>query len=402
MMRYEDVINQRVANVPPSGIRKFFDIVRQMPDAISLGVGEPDFVTPWAIRDAAIQSIEEGRTQYTSNWGLESLREKIAAYLRMRCHVTYSPKDEVLVTVGASEGIDLALRALVCPGDEVLIPEPSYVSYAPCVTFAGGTAVPVITRAEDEFALTPDALRAALTPRTKALILPYPNNPTGGVMTRAQLQELARVLDDTGVIVISDEIYSELVYGGHEHTAFASIEGMRERTITLNGFSKAFAMTGWRVGYACAPRELLSPMFKIHQFTMLCASIQGQVAADRALGRAFETGFEDVRTMVRSYDRRRRLMVTALNDMGLTCVEPRGAFYVFPSIASTGLTSEEFCTRLLEEKQVACVPGTAFGASGEGHVRCSYATSIEKLNEALGRIRAFVESLDCGANVNRG
>ena len=401
-MRYEDVINQRVANVPPSGIRKFFDIVRQMPDAISLGVGEPDFVTPWAIRDAAIQSIEEGRTQYTSNWGLESLREKIAAYLRMRCHVTYSPKDEVLVTVGASEGIDLALRALVCPGDEVLIPEPSYVSYAPCVTFAGGTAVPVITRAEDEFALTPDALRAALTPRTKALILPYPNNPTGGVMTRAQLQELARVLDDTGVIVISDEIYSELVYGGHEHTAFASIEGMRERTITLNGFSKAFAMTGWRVGYACAPRELLSPMFKIHQFTMLCASIQGQVAADRALGRAFETGFEDVRTMVRSYDRRRRLMVTALNDMGLTCFEPRGAFYVFPSIASTGRTSEEFCTRLLEEKQVACVPGTAFGASGEGHVRCSYATSIEKLNEALGRIRAFVESLDCGANVNRG
>ena len=401
-MRYEDVINQRVANVPPSGIRKFFDIVRQMPDAISLGVGEPDFVTPWAIRDAAIQSIEEGRTQYTSNWGLESLREKIAAYLRMRCHVTYSPKDEVLVTVGASEGIDLALRALVCPGDEVLIPEPSYVSYAPCVTFAGGTAVPVITRAEDEFALTPDALRAALTPRTKALILPYPNNPTGGVMTRAQLQELARVLDDTGVIVISDEIYSELVYGGHEHTAFASIEGMRERTITLNGFSKAFAMTGWRVGYACAPRELLSPMFKIHQFTMLCASIQGQVAADRALGRAFETGFEDVRTMVRSYDRRRRLMVTALNDMGLICFEPRGAFYVFPSIASTGLTSEEFCTRLLEEKQVACVPGTAFGASGEGHVRCSYATSIEKLNEALGRIRAFVESLDCGANVNRG
>ena len=401
-MRYEDVINQRVANVPPSGIRKFFDIVRQMPDAISLGVGEPDFVTPWQIRDAAIQSIEEGRTQYTSNWGLESLREKIAAYLRMRYHVTYSPKDEVLVTVGASEGIDLALRALVCPGDEVLIPEPSYVSYAPCVTFAGGTAVPVVTRAEDEFALTPDALRAALTPSTKALILPYPNNPTGGVMTRAQLQELARVLDGTGVIVISDEIYSELVYGGHEHTAFASIEGMRERTITLNGFSKAFAMTGWRVGYACAPRELLSPMFKIHQFTMLCASIQGQVAADRALGRAFETGFEDVRTMVRSYDRRRRLMVSALNDMGLTCFEPRGAFYVFPSIRGTGLTSEAFCTRLLEEKQVACVPGTAFGASGEGHVRCSYATSIEKLNEALSRIREFVASLDCGANVNHG
>ncbi len=392
-MRYEDVINRRVADVPPSGIRKFFDIVRQMPEAISLGVGEPDFVTPWPIREAAIESIEDGQTQYTSNWGLESLREKIAAYLRMRYHVTYSPQNEVLVTVGASEGIDLALRALVCPGDEVIIPEPSYVSYAPCVTFAGGTPVAAVTTEQDEFALTPEALRAALTPRTKALILPYPNNPTGGVMSRAQLQALARVLEGTDVVVISDEIYSELVYGGHEHTAFAAIEGMRERTITLNGFSKAFAMTGWRVGYACAPHELLAPLFKIHQYTMLCASMQGQVAADRALGRAFETGFEDVRTMVRSYDRRRRLMVSALNDMGLDCFEPRGAFYVFPSIRKTGLTSEDFCTQLLREKQVACVPGTAFGASGEGHIRCSYATSIEKLNEALARIRAFVERL---------
>ena len=390
-MRYEDVINKRIADVPPSGIRKFFDIVRQMPDAISLGVGEPDFVTPWRIRDAAIQSIEEGRTQYTSNWGLESLREKISAYLRMRYHVTYSPKDEVLVTVGASEGIDLSLRALICPGDEVLIPEPSYVSYAPSVTFSGGEPVAVVTSAEDEFALTPEALRAAITPRTKALILPYPNNPTGGVMTRAQLQEIARVLEDTNVVVISDEIYSELVYSGHEHVAFASIEGMRERTITLNGFSKAFAMTGWRVGYACAPRELLAPMFKIHQYTMLCASIQGQVAADSALGRGFETGFEDVKTMVRSYDRRRRLMVERLNAMGLDCFEPKGAFYVFPSIKKTGMTSEEFCTRLLETKQVACVPGTAFGASGEGHIRCSYATSIEKLGEALNRIEAFVK-----------
>ena len=392
-MRYEDVINRRIADVPPSGIRKFFDIVRRMPDAISLGVGEPDFVTPWAIRDAAIQSIEDGRTQYTSNWGLESLREKVAAYLRLRYHVTYSPADEVLITVGASEGIDLALRALTCPGDEVLIPEPSYVSYAPGVIFSGGTPVPVVTRAEDEFALTPEALRAAITPKTKALILPYPNNPTGGVMTRQQLQAIARVLDETSVVVISDEIYSELVYAGHDHTAFASIEGMRERTITLNGFSKAFAMTGWRVGYACAPRELLAPMFKIHQFTMLCASIQGQIAADKALGRGFETGFEDVKSMVRSYDRRRRLMVTQLNDMGLSCFEPKGAFYVFPSIKSTGLTSDEFCTRLLEKKHVACVPGTAFGASGEGHIRCSYATSIEKLGEALKRIREFVSEL---------
>ena len=394
MMDYNRVINRRVADVPPSGIRKFFDIVRKMPEAISLGVGEPDFVTPWSIRDAAIQSIEDGQTQYTSNWGLETLREKIAAYLRMRYHVAYSPKDEVLVTVGASEGIDLAMRALVCPGDEVLIPEPSYVSYAPTVTFAGGTPVPVQTRAKDCFAMTASALREAITPRTKALILPYPNNPTGGVMNREQLIEIAQVLAETDIVVISDEIYSELVYSGHEHIAFASLNGMRERTITLNGFSKAFAMTGWRVGYACAPRELLAPMFKIHQFTMLCASMQGQVAADRALGRAFETGFEDVRMMVRSYDRRRRLMVESLNDMGLTCFEPRGAFYVFPSIASTGLMSDEFCTQLLEKKQVACVPGTAFGACGEGHIRCSYATSLENLQEALKRIREFVKELE--------
>ena len=392
-MRYDGIVNPRVANVPPSGIRKFFDIVQKMPDAISLGVGEPDFVTPWPMRDAAIQSIEEGRTQYTSNWGLLSLREKIAKYLSSRYGVTYDPRDEILVTVGASEGIDLAMRAIVCPGDEVLIPEPSYVSYAPCVTFAGGTPVPLMTKAEDCFALRAETLAAAITPRTKALILPYPNNPTGGVMDRAQLSALARVLEGTDVIVVSDEIYSELIYGGHEHTAFASLPGMRERTVTLNGFSKAFAMTGWRVGYACAPRELLEPMFKIHQYTMLCASMQGQVAADRALSRAFETDYEDVRAMVRSYDRRRRLMVEELNAMGLACFEPRGAFYVFPSIAATGLTSEEFCQRLLAQYQVACVPGTAFGQSGEGHIRCSYATSLENLTEALRRMRAFLSEL---------
>ena len=392
-MQYDRIVNPRVASVPPSGIRKFFDIVKQMPEAISLGVGEPDFVTPWSIRDAAIASIGEGRTQYTSNWGLESLREKIAAYLRMRYHVAYSPADEILVTVGASEGIDLAMRALLCPGDEVLIPDPSYVSYAPCVTFAGGVAVPVVTRAQDCFALTPEALAAAITPRTKALILPYPNNPTGGVMTQEQLKAIARVLRGTDIVVVSDEIYSELVYDGHEHTAFAAVEDMRERTVTINGFSKAFAMTGWRVGYIAAPRELLVPMFKIHQYTMLCASIQGQVAADRALGRAFETGFEDVRTMVRSYDRRRRLMVSSFNEMGLPCFEPRGAFYVFPSIAPTGLSSEEFCTRLLESEHVACVPGTAFGVSGEGHIRCSYATSLDNLGKALERIRAFLGGL---------
>ncbi len=389
-MDYTHIVNTRVASVPPSGIRKFFDIVRQIPDAISLGVGEPDFVTPWPMRDAAIQAIEEGQTQYTSNWGLLSLRERIAAYLRLRYHLQYDPKDEVLVTVGASEGIDLALRAILCPGDEVLIPDPSYVSYAPCVTFSGGVAVPVRTKEEDGFALKADALAAAITPRTKAVILPYPNNPTGGVMSRADLLELADVLRGTDILAVSDEIYSELVYAGHEHTAFASLPDMRERTVTLNGFSKAFAMTGWRVGYVCAPRELLAPMFRIHQYTMLCASNMGQVAADKALSRAFETNFEDVRQMVRSYDRRRRLMVDGLREMGLPCFEPKGAFYVFPCIAGTGLTSDEFCERLLREKHVAVVPGTAFGESGEGYVRCSYATGIEKLREALLRMGDFV------------
>lgn len=392
-MNYQHVLCKRVSEIPPSGIRKFFDIVSEMKDVVSLGVGEPDFHTPWSYSDAAIYSLRKGHTHYTSNWGLLELRRAIAHYMAERFHVEYDPVKEILVTVGASEGIDLALRALVCPGDEVLVPEPSYVSYAPCVTFSGGRAVPVVTRAEDGFALMPDMLAKAITPRTKALILPYPNNPTGGVMTREQLAAIAQVLRGTDVVVLSDEIYSELIYSGHEHTAFAAIEGMRERTVTLNGFSKAFAMTGWRVGYCCAPRELLAPMFKIHQYTMLCASIQGQIAADRALGRAFETNFEDVRAMVRSYDRRRRLMVEEMNAMGLPCLEPRGAFYVFPSIRGTGLTSEDFCTRLLRQQHVACVPGTAFGASGEGHIRCSYATSMESLREALKRIRAFLNTL---------
>ena len=389
-MDYENILNRRIAEVPPSGIRKFFDIVRQMPGAISLGVGEPDFITPWPIRDAAIQSIEEGRTQYTSNWGLLQLRENIARYLNSRYGLSYDPADEILVTVGASEGIDLAMRALVCPGDEVLIPDPSYVSYAPCVIFSGGTPIPVRTFAKDGFAVTPENLRAAITEKTKAIILPYPNNPTGGVMDREALMEIARCLEDTDIMVISDEIYSELVYDGHVHTAFASLPGMAERTITLNGFSQAFAMTGWRVGYACAPKQVLASMFRIHQYTMLCASMQGQVAANQALVRAFATNYEDVRSMVASYDRRRRLMVERFNEMGLECFTPHGAFYVFPSIAGTGMTSEEFCTRLLHEKQVACVPGTAFGPSGEGYIRCSYATGIDKLREALTRMDAFV------------
>ena len=385
-------LNRRVADVPPSGIRKFFDIVRKMPDAISLGVGEPDFVTPWPIREAAIVSIEEGKTQYTSNWGLPGLREKISYYLKTRYDVSYSPDNEILVTVGASEGIDLAMRALVCPGDEVIIPDPSYVSYAPAVTFAGGIPVAVKTHAEDGFAIRPDALRYVINDRTKALILPYPNNPTGGVMSREELLAIAGVLEGTEVAVVSDEIYSELVYDGHEHTAFASLPGMWERTITLNGFSKAFAMTGWRVGYACAPKEVLASLFKIHQYTMLCASIQGQVAADKALELAFQTNYAEVRRMVSSYDRRRRLMLSRFEEIGMPCFTPRGAFYVFPSIERTGLSSEAFCGALLETQKVAAVPGTAFGESGEGYVRCSYATGIDKLRQALDRIGEFVNS----------
>lgn len=388
-MDYNRLVNQRVFAVPPSGIRAFFDIVADMPDAISLGVGEPDFITPWPIRGAAIASIEEGMTQYTSNKGRLELRQLIAKYLHSRYRLDYDPLTEILVTVGASEGIDLSLRAILEPGDEVLIPEPSYVSYAPGVIFAGGTPVPMEPRAENAFRLQPEEVRAAITPRTKVLLLPYPNNPTGGVMSRADLEAIADVLRGTDILVISDEIYSELVYNGHEHVSFAALPGMRERTIVLNGFSKAFAMTGWRVGYVCAPQPLLDVMTKIHQYTIMCASIQGQVAAEAALQSGLENDFADVRDMVRSYDRRRRLMVQGLNDMGLTCFEPLGAFYVFPSIKSTGMTSMDFCQGLLREEKVACVPGTAFGQCGEGFIRCSYATSIEKLNEALRRIERF-------------
>jgi aminotransferase len=390
---YARIVNQRTAAVPPSGIRAFFDIVAEMPEAISLGVGEPDFVTPWPIRSAAIYSIEDGLTQYTSNKGRMRLRELICEYLRVRYALSYDPATEVFVTVGASEGIDVSLRALLEPGDEVLIPEPSYVSYAPGVIFAGGTPVAMRTCAQDEFRLRPEAVREAITPHTKAIILPYPNNPTGGVMGRADLEAIADVLRGTDLIAISDEIYSELVYDGHEHVSFAAIEGMKERTITLNGFSKAFAMTGWRVGYVCAPRPLLDLMVKIHQYTILCAPMQGQIAAEAALERGLENGFADVFEMVRSYDRRRRVMVKGFQDMGLSCFEPRGAFYVFPSIQKTGMSSLAFCQALLKAEKVACVPGTAFGESGEGHIRCSYATSLDKLNEALVRIRRFVEGL---------
>ncbi len=390
-MNYESIVCRRMADVPPSGIRKFFDIVSEMKDAISLGVGEPDFTTPWAYSDAAIYSLRQGHTHYTSNWGLIELRRAIAGYLARRFETAYDPKDEILVTVGASEGIDLALRALVEPGDEVIAPDPTYVSYAPGIAFAGGKCVPLKTRAEDDFRMTPEALRACLSPKTKALILPYPNNPTGGVMGREDLEKIAAVLADTNVIVISDEIYAELTYGARKHVSFASIPGMWERTITLSGFSKAFAMTGWRLGYACAPRELAALMCKIHQFTMLCAPIAGQYAALEALKIGADNDYADVATMVRAYDRRRRLVVEGFNQMGLDCFEPLGAFYAFPSVKKTGMTSQEFCQGLLKEQKVAAVPGDAFGAGGEGHFRVSYAASAEKLAEALERIGRFLE-----------
>ena len=385
-------LNPDIAAVPKSGIRKFFDVAATMPGAISLGVGEPDFVTPYHIRNAAIDSLLDGETQYTSNWGLLSLREEIAHYMESRFQLKYSPKDEILVTVGASEGIDLSLRVLTNPGDEILVPEPSYVSYAPGVIFAGGKPVPMPTFERDAFSLTPEAVEAAVTPRTKAIILPYPNNPTGAILRRDQLEKLAEVFIRHDLIVISDEIYAELTYGG-EHVSIATLPGMRERTIVLNGFSKAFAMTGWRMGFICAPAAFADVMCKIHQYTILCAPRQGQVAAEQALRRGREDRYADVCRMRESYDQRRRLMVSAFREMGLSCFEPLGAFYVFPGIQSTGLSSDEFCDRLLHEHQVVCVPGTAFGQSGEGHIRCSYATSIGKLQEALERMANFIHSL---------
>ena len=391
-MNYDKIVCRRVADVPPSGIRKFFDIVSEMKDAISLGVGEPDFTTPWRYSEAAIYSLKKGATHYSSNWGLAELRKLIARYQAERFHVEYAWQDEILVTVGASEGIDLAMRALVEPGDEVIVPDPAYVSYAPCIAFAGGVCVPVPTKAENGFKLMPEDLRAAITERTKAVILPYPNNPTGAVMRKEDMEAIASVLRGTDIIAISDEIYAELTYGEEKHVSFAAIDGMRERTITLNGFSKSFAMTGWRMGYACAPRELLKVMFRIHQYTMLCAPVQAQHASIEALKWALESDFEDVKRMYREYDRRRKFVVASLNDMGLKCHEPMGAFYVFPSIAGTGLTSQQFCEALLREQKVAAVPGDAFGSLGEGHIRMSYATSMENIVEAMRRTRLFMES----------
>ena len=387
-MNYENILCRRVADVPPSGIRKFFDVVSEMDGVISLGVGEPDFNTPWTYTDAAIYSLRRGHTHYTSNWGLIELRRAINRYLTGRFETEYDPTDEILVTVGASEGIDLALRALVEPGDEVIVPDPSYVSYMPNIRFAGGVCVAVPTMAEEGFRLTPERLRAAITPKTKALILPYPNNPTGAVMEREDLEKIAEVLRGTDIMVISDEIYAELTYEG-KHVSFAAIPGMWERTITLNGFSKAFAMTGWRMGFACGPREVMAVMCKIHQYTMLCAPTPGQYAALEALSSGETNDYADVRRMVDSYDRRRRLIVHGLREAGLSCHEPRGAFYAFPAVPE-GMDSQTFCEKLLWEKKVAAVPGDAFGALGDGFIRCSYAASVENIQKAVERIAAFV------------
>ena len=389
-MNYDTVLNGRIKDVPPSGIRKFFDIVSEMKDVISLGVGEPDFTTPWRYSDAAIYSLRQGHTHYTSNRGLKELCRLISRYEK-RFGADYDPTSEVMVTVGASEGIDLALRSVVEPGDEVLVPDPSYVSYMPCVTFAGGRCVPVPTKAENGFIIAPEAIKPLITPRTKALILPYPNNPTGGVMRLTEMEALASALKDTNILVIADEIYAELNYTGVPHAAFASISGMKERTVTLNGFSKAFAMTGWRMGYACAPKEIMTQMLKIHQYTIMCAPTAGQHAALEALKSGFENDFADVKRMVRQYDRRRRLIVEGLRSAGLPTHEPLGAFYAFPCVKGTGLSSNEFCVKLLEEQKVACVPGDAFGASGEGYVRCSYASSLDNITEAVRRIDKFME-----------
>ena len=385
-MNTEKLVASHVAAVPPSGIRKFFDIASDMKNVISLSVGEPDFVTPWNVRVAAISSIEQGRTHYTSNYGMMELRELISEYLSSRYHVQY-PAEQVLVTIGASEALDLAFRAILEPGDEVLVPAPSYVSYEPGVAFCHGDPVPVETKEEVNFILTPEQIERVITKKTKAIVLPYPNNPTGAIMTREQLEAIRTVILKHDLFVISDEIYSELTYG-QRHVSFA--EGMEDRTLLINGFSKAFAMTGWRLGYACGPAPLIAAMVKIHQYTMLCAPIMSQVAGVEALRDEMHNGYSQVADMVRNYNRRRTLVVESFRDMGLSCFEPRGAFYAFPNIKSTGLSSEEFCKRLIFEKSVACVPGTAFGASGEGYIRCSYAASMENIIEALKRIREFV------------
>ena len=386
-----DFVNRRAAELKPSGIRKFFDIVSEMKGAISLGVGEPDFVTPWNIRDSAVRSIKRGLTQYTGNRGLPELRENICRYLKERFDVNYSP-EHTIVTVGASEAIDLVLRAVCDPGDEILVPSPCYVSYAPLVFMAGGVPVPLNCVAENEFIVTPELIAGACTPKTKAIILAYPNNPTGAIMTREQLEAIVPEIKKRDLLVISDEIYAELTYTGR-HTSIASLVDMAERTVLINGFSKAFAMTGWRVGFVCAPPAIDDAMFKIHQYAIMCAPRMSQHAANTALAEGFSDGFATVEEMREEYKKRGGFLVNAFNSMNLKCFSPKGAFYVFPSVAATGLDGEQFANRLLEAKKVAVVPGDAFGEAGKYHVRCSYATSMSQLAEAIERIGDFVRGL---------
>ncbi len=382
-------LNKTITSIKPSGIRKFFDIVAEMPDAISLGVGEPDFDTPWKVRDEAIYSLERGRTFYTSNSGLKELRIEIADFLERHYGLHYNPLTEMLMTVGGSEGIDVALRAMLDPGDEVLIPQPSYVSYEPCTILAGGVPVAINLKEENEFRLKPEELEAAITDKTKILIMPFPNNPTGAVMEKADLEPIVELVKKYDLFVLTDEIYGELTYTGEGHISIASFPGMKERTIYINGFSKSHAMTGWRLGYVCAPAEIVKQMTKIHQFAIMCAPTTSQYAAVTAI----RDCDEDVANMREEYNDRRRYLVNRFKKMGIKCFEPYGAFYIFPSIAEFGMSSEEFCTRLLKEKEVAVVPGTAFGDSGEGNVRISYAYSLEALKKAMDRIEEFIKEL---------
>lgn len=388
MIDYSKILSQTVVHTEKSGIRKFFDLLDSMTDVVGLTVGQPDFVTPWHIREAGIVSLEKGKTYYTANAGTMELRQEIDRYLTRRFGLSYSPDNEIIVTVGGSEAIDIALRAVIEPGDEVIIPNPAFVCYAPLTRMAGGVPVIIETRYEDKFKLTPEALRAAITPRTKMVVLPYPNNPTGAIMTREELEGIAEVLRDTDVLVLSDEIYAEMTYGRH-HCSIASIDGMRERTILVSGFSKAYAMTGWRLGYLCAPPELVEQMFKIHQYAIMCAPTTAQLAAIDAL----RNGDEDIAMMTEEYNRRRRYIFNGLKSIGIDSFEPEGAFYIYPKIGDFGLSSEEFCEKLLYQHKCAIVPGTAFGQGGEGFARISYAYSIKHITQALERIESFVKTL---------
>ena len=388
-MNYDEILSKKVCGIKFSGIRKFFDIAASVKDVVSLSVGEPDFKTPFTIRKEAIRTLEKGKTAYTSNSGMELLREQIAGYLKESINVDYDPKHQIIVTVGGSEAIDAAFRAILNPGDEVLVCEPSFVCYSPLITMADGVPVSVETKVENKFRLTPEELTEKITDRTKALVLPYPNNPTGAVMRREDLEKIAAVLKDRNIIVISDEIYSEMTYGGDKHVSIASFDGMAERTIVINGFSKAFAMTGWRLGYAAGPEPIITQMLKIHQYGIMSAPTVSQYAAITALRECRE----DIDYMVSEYDMRRKLIVNGFNEMGLDCFEPEGAFYVFPCIKSTGLSSQDFCQRLVQEKKVAVVPGDAFGDCGEGYIRVSYAYSINHIVLALKRIKEFINEI---------